>query len=320
LWRLLGLKARLLILLAVIAFFVWASYWLWESIEATAQLIGERSFFIEQTKIGWWTAVFYATEVTPSLGIAFRWIAALLALYSASIFVRSNVGFTSKAGKAIRAALLFEGLNYLTMIPVVISGFTFPFSGELWYYGATPGIVVLLLNGVATLATVVIVPFFVFKLRSKIVLGTPDQEIVKWACLTGAAYLFVFWFVYTISWMASLVPWSARAQPGLRLLLNPLDLASFTLTVFFLLIVVLYGWTVLISSAKRQIPPSPRSIGIILTSLGMYFMLTLIIFLLYGGYHAHPTVWMEILGPYHNPDLWCIGLIPAGLYFATSKH
>ncbi len=316
----LGLKARLFIFMAAIAFFIWASYWLCESIEATAQLICERSFFIEQTKIGWWTAIFYATEVTPSFGILFRWIAALLALYSAAIFVREGAGFMLKAGKAVRAALLFEGLNYLTMTPVVISGFTFPFGGDLWYYGETPVMVVLLLNGVATLATVTIIPFPLFKLRSKIVPGTLGQEAVKWAYLTGAAYLFVFWFVYTISWIASLIPWSARAQPGLGILLNPLDLASFILTVFFLLIVMLYGWAVLIPAARRQISPSPRGIGIILTALGLYFTLTLIIFLLYGGYHAHPTVWMEMLGPHHNPDLWCIGLIPAGLYFATIKH
>lgn len=312
-------KIKLFVLVVVIAFFVWCSYWFVVSVRATAQLIGEKSFFIEQTKVGWWTVIFYATEVTPSAGIIFRWLTSVLALYSALIFVKRGSQFAPAVKRKVGAALFLEGANYLTMIPAVISGFTYPFVGDLWYYGETPGIVVFMLNGLATLAMVVLVPLFVFKLRSKIVHDSPSGEIIKWGCLTGAVYLFVFWFAYSISWMASLVPWSARAQPGIEILLNPLDLASFLLTVFFLLAVMLYGWVTLIPAAKKRSLPSLRRVGFTVTGLGLYFTAILVVYFLFGGYHAHPTVWMEILGPVHNPDLWCVAFIPLGLYVALSS-
>lgn len=307
-------KVKLLVLIAAAAFFVWCSYWFIVSVRATAQLIGERTFFVEQTKVEWWTIIFYATEVTPSAGIIFRWLASILALYSALIFAKKGIDSAPAIKRTVGAALFLEGANYLTMIPVVASGFTYPFIEGLWYYGETPGIVVFLLNGLATLAMVALIPPFVFKLGSKVVHGSPKGEIIKWSCFTGAVYLFVFWFAYTTSWMASLVPWNVRAQPGLEILLNPLDLASFLLTVFFLLIIMLYGWKILISAAKKQTPPNPKKVGFILVGLGVYFAAIQIIFFLMGGYHAHPTVWMEILGPVHNPDIWCIALIPLGLY------
>jgi len=313
-------KIRILILTTIIAFFVWCSYWFVVSVRATAQLILEGSFFIQQTKVGWWTAIFYATEVTPSAGIIFRWIASILALYSALVFVKKGRQSIPAVKGKVAAALLLEGANYLTMIPVVVSGFTYPFMEGLWYYGETPGIVVFLLNGLATLAAVIIIPLFIFKLRSKIVHESSVEEIIRWSSLTGAAYLFVFWFVYSISWLASLVPWNARAQPGVEILYNPLDMASFLLTVFFLLVVMLYGWATLIPAAKKRSTPSLKRLGVLMTGLGIYFAAILTIFFLYGGYHAHPTVWMEILGPVHNPDCWCIALIPIGLYVALKSR
>ena len=313
-------KIRALILIPIIAFFVWCSYWFVVSVRATAQLISEGSFFVQQTRVGWWTAIFYATEVTPSAGIVFRWIASILALYSALVFVKKGRQFIPAVKGKVANALLLEGANYLTMIPVVVSGFTYPFMEGLWYYGETPGIVVFLLNGLATLATVIIIPLFIFKLRSKIVHESPVEEIIKWSCLTGAAYLFVFWFVYSISWLASLVPWNVRAQPGVEILYNPLDMASFLLTAFFLLIVMLYGWVTLIPAARRRSPPSLKRLGVLMTGLGIYFVAILTIFFLYGGYHAHPTIWMEILGPVHNPDCWCVALIPIGLYVTLKSR
>jgi hypothetical protein len=313
-------KIRALILIPIIAFFVWCSYWFVVSVRATAQLISEGSFFVQQTRVGWWTAIFYATEVTPSAGIVFRWIASILALYSALVFVKKGRQSIPAVKGKVANALLLEGANYLTMIPVVVSGFTYPFMEGLWYYGEIPGIVVFLLNGLATLAAVIIIPLFVFKLRSKIVHESPVEEVIKWSCLTGAAYLFVFWFVYSISWLASLVPWNVRAQPGVEILYNPLDMASFLLTVFFLLIVMLYGWVTLIPVARRRSPPSLKRLGVLMTGLGIYFVAILTIFFLYGGYHAHPTIWMEILGPVHNPDCWCVALIPIGLYVAFKSR
>lgn len=119
------------ILIAAVAFFVWASYWLIVSVRVTVQMIAGCSFFIEQTAVPWWTVLFYATELVPSAGIIFRWIVASLALYSAVIIAVKKEGVWSIIKGKVGAALILEGANYLTLIPALLSGFAFAFGGYL---------------------------------------------------------------------------------------------------------------------------------------------------------------------------------------------
>jgi hypothetical protein len=308
-----GVKIALLISTA--AFFVWASYWLVVCVRFTLQMITESSFFIEQTGVSWWTVLFFATENVPSLGIFFRWIVALMALYSAAIIVMKKEDKLSIIKRKVSAALFLEGANYLTLIPVLISGVTFAFVGEkLWYYGQTPPLVVVLINGITSIAILLVIPPVLFKLRSKIVNNSPLEGILKWVSIAAVSYLFIiFWFVYSISFVASFVPWTVRAQPGIEILLNPLDLFSFAVTVFGFLAIALYALKVFLPAIKERGAPNLRQIGIITTGVGVYFALMLAIYLAVG-YHAHPTVWMEIIMPVHNPDWWCLSFIVIGPY------
>ena len=296
-------------------FFVWMCYWMYVDVKFATQLIAERSFFVEQTSISWWTALFYATEFTPSIGIALRWIAAVLVLISAlTINIKKEVTL-SMVKRKVCAALVLEGVNILTLVPALISGFTFAFVGEaLWYYGRTPSIVVVLVNGFVSLATLLAILPNLFNLRSKIASNSPNEEILKWGSITAVAYLFVLWFTYSMAWAASLVPWADRAQPGIEILLNPLDLISFIATVIGLLAIAIYGLKALHPAIKKSDRLSLKRIGITMTGLGLYFVIMTIIFILLGGYHAHPTVWMEITMPVHNPEFWCIAFIVSGPY------
>jgi hypothetical protein len=301
-----------------IAFFAWMCYWMYVDVKFATQLILERSFFVEQTSISWWTTLFYATEFTPSIGVAFRWIAAILVLLSALIVYTKKEVTLSMIKRKVCAALVLESFYHLTLIPAMISGFVFAFLGEtLWYYGRTPPFVVVLVNGFVSLADLVTIPIALLILRFKIARSSSNEEILKWGCIAAVAYIFVLWFTYSMAWLASFIPWAVRAQPGITILLNPLDFISFAATMIGLLAVVIHALKTLLPAIRKKDKLNLKSISITMIGLGFYFVLQAIIYVLIGGYHAHPTVWMEILMPEHNPDFWCISFTISGIYLFT---
>ena len=54
-------------------------------------------------------------------------------------------------------------------------------------------------------------------------------------------------------------------------------------------------------------------VGAVLAGLGGYFVITTFYYYLTGGYTAHPSVWYEVIGPLHNPNLWVIALVFLGI-------
>jgi hypothetical protein len=161
---------------------------------------------------------------------------------------------------------------------------------------------------------VMVIPPLLFKLRSKILQGSSSQDIVKWSCLTCISYLFVvFWFNYSVSWVATLIPWTIRAQPGMRVLLDPINLAGFLATVFGLFLIAMFGLVSTLPAIKKlPVKLSLRRIGATMIAFGGYFVLMIFLYVLAGGYAEHPTTWYEIIVP-HNPNLWCLIFLFVGL-------
>ncbi|MEM0313490.1 MAG: hypothetical protein QXQ41_02955, partial [Candidatus Bathyarchaeia archaeon] len=154
----------------------------------------------------------------------------------------------------------------------------------------------------------------IFKLWSKIHSGS-IKELARWACVTGVAYLFaMFWWNYTMAWVATLIYWPERAQPGIEILHNPVAAASFVLTALGLLFVALYALKVLSPAISGSLEKLKlQKLGYLMLFFSCYFIIMLVLYVVAGGYSAQPTTWMEIIGP-HNPDLWCISLILPAAY------
>jgi len=168
---------------------------------------------------------------------------------------------------------------------------------------------------------VMFIPPVLLKLRSKIIQGSPSQDIIKWSCLTGISYLFVvFWFNYTIAWVANMIPyWRARGGYGLSFLLEPINLAGFIATVFGLFLIAVFGLMSTLPAVKKlPVELSLRRIGATLMAFGGYFVLIILLYVLAGGYEAHPNVWYEMIGP-HNPDLWSVTFLFVGLQLLASR-
>ena len=219
--------------------------------------------------------------------------------------------------KSASAALLFEAIFFLALIPSIIAAVTYNLSSEnLFYFGHTPELLLLYCTVLPILAIVLVVPPLLLKLRATIKQEAPQQETVKWASSTAVAYmLVVFWFTYCMFWMGETVPYSGvYPRWGLDFVLQPANLLSFSLTVFGLLALTIAALkTTLPAITKQTTKLNLTRVGVILIAFGGYFIFNVFYYYLTGGYHANPSVWYEVIGPLHNPNLWTIALAFLGV-------
>jgi len=312
---------RLAVLMVVLAYFAVGCYWLVVTCRWSPSMIMELETYWKIIKEFWWLALFYSSELGGSVGIIFRWIAALFALYAAILFFKRGEEAVPRIKGKVASAILFEFLYYLTYIPSMILGLTYPIAAarKLWYFEPTPPwIITFMIAGVSCLAMVVAIAPSLFKLRSKILHGSA-AEVAKWASITGLSYLFVmFWLNYSIAWACTLVYWPQRGQPGIEILYKPHNMISFPLTVIGLLLISIACLKTLMPAINgRASEVNVKRLGAVMLALGTYFLVSLLLFYMAGGYHAEPTVWMELSSPFHNPDLWCISFIFLGAYLVA---
>ena len=266
----------------------------------------------------WWQILYYGSEgVAGSVAIVLRAVGAFFALYAAFLYWRKGDTALPQIKRKAGKALLLEAAFFLALIPSIIAAFAYNSTSEyLFYFDHTPEMILLYGTAIPCLAIVLTVPPLLLKLRASILRGSPSQEILKWTSLTGVAYLFVvFWFNYSMLWAANLVPYPrAQQQYGFDFLLQPTNLVSFIATVGGLLVIASAALIFALPVIKKQpAKPNVAGIGAAMTAFGGYFLFNTLFYYVTGGYEAHPSVWYEVIGPLHNPNLWCLAFVFLGL-------
>ena len=119
-----------------------------------------------------------------------------------------------------------------------------------------------------------------------------------------------------------MIPFSrAAGQYGLSFLLEPVNLASFIVTVFGLFLIAIFGLLFTLPAIKKlPVKLNLRRIGATMTAFGGYFAFNLLYVYLTGGYALHPNVWYEMICPGHDPNLWCVAFLFLGLALLTRKR
>ena len=277
----------------------------------------------------WWMLLFYGSEgVSGSISIISRAVAGAFAFYATFLYWRKKDAAMPAVRKNVSTALLFEAVFFLALIPSIIAAVAYNLTSEnLFYFGHTPELLLLYCTVIPILAIVLVVPPLLLRLRSAIKQEASQQEIVKWACLTGVAYLFVvFWFTYCMFWMGETVPHpGVYPQWGLSFMLQPANLLSFILTVFGLLALATTALVTTLPAIKKQTTQlNLTRIGVIMIAFGGYFIFNVFYYYLTGGYSANPSVWYEVIGPLHNANLWTIAFtflgIPVLIYSKAEEN
>lgn len=308
---------RFWIFVVVCAYLLYAVYYTIEGLDFSIGLISDDYVYNLISKNPWWWGIlYYGSEGILNLFASLlRVIAGVFASYSAFIFWRRKDRATPMIREKVSKALLFEAGHYLSFFLSIITSFVYFFSNKpLYYFDHTPGPIFLYVSGIPLLAMIIFIPPLLLKTRSVIRKNSTKQEIMKWICLTSVSYLFVvFWFNYSMAWAGVLVPYEPL-QHGISFLMKPPHLLSFIITVFGLFSLAMFALISTLPTIRRHSPlPNLKHIGVIIMSLGGYFVFHVFYYYLTGGYGAHPSVWYEIIGPLHNPDLWCISFVFLGL-------
>jgi len=307
------------IFVVVCAYFGYAIYFAVYGLTFSIGLTSDSYVYNLVSKNPWWWAIlYYGSEgVSGLVGLVLRAIGGFFALYSAFLFWRKKDTALPRIRGKVGTVLLLEAGFYLALIPSVIAAFAYYSSTEyLYYFDHTPGLLLLYGTAIPCLAMVLVIPPLLLKLRTTIMRSAPSQEIIKWSCLTGIAYLFVvFWFNYSMLWAAAMVPYpESRIQYGLSFLLEPSNFVSFAITVLGLFAIVTFGLVFTLPAIKKQpIKLNLRRLGTVMTAFGGYFVFNILHYYLTGGYEVHPSVWYEVISPLHNPNLWCVAFIFLGL-------
>ncbi len=71
--------------------------------------------------------------------------------------------------------------------------------------------------------------------------------------------------------------------------------------------------TVLPAIKKHTAQLNLTRVGAVMVAFGGYFLFNTLYYTLTGGYEAHPSVWYEVIGPLHNPNLWGLAFIFVGV-------
>ncbi len=309
---------RFWLFIVVCAYFGYAVYFAIYGLRFSFDLISDHYVYNLVSKNPWWWAVlYYGSEgISGSIAIVLRAIGGAFASYSAFMFWRrkENALFLVKA--KISKALLLESGAFLALIPSVIAAFAYYSSSEnLYYFDHTPGQLLLFGTAIPCLATVMIIPPLLLKLRTTITRGYPTSEIIRWGCVTSVAYLYVvFWFNYSMLWAATMVPYPrSQQQYGLNFLFEPANFASFVVTVFGLMAIATLALASVLRVVRRQSTSlNLNHVGTVVLAFGGYFVFNTVFYFLTGGYETHPSVWYEVIGPLHNPYLWCAFFVLLG--------
>ena len=307
------------IFLVVCVYLAYAVYFAVYGLNFSIELTSDTYVYNLVTKNPWWWQIlYYGSEgVAGSVAIVLRALAAFFALYSAFLFWRKKDNALPQIKRKIGTALLLEAGFLLALIPSIIAAFAYNASAEyLFYFDHTPELIFLYGTAIPCLAIVLVVPPLLLKLRATILHGSSSQDVLKWTSLTGVAYLFVvFWFNYSMLWAANLVPYPRSQQEyGLDFLFQPANFVSFAVTVFGLLAIATFALVLTLPAIKKQ--PTKLNlggIGAVMTAFGGYFVFNTLFYYLTGGYEAHPSVWYEVIGPLHNPNLWSATFVILGL-------
>jgi hypothetical protein len=267
----------------------------WQFIIKTGLSIALFSWLIYTTywffkSLNWWplsTWVDFVLGSVGTIGLAFR-IGAVLSAILTLVYFWQRKG-TSKVTKTLRFALLLEAPYFMGFIPSAVFGFVAGFGFASGFHTLNQGgIWFIFETAIPTLVQSIIVPVSLLKLRSKLnAEPLSEQEITKWACITGISYMIVFWVTYFTQWIATFLQPASYASDypgyGIKYLLNfPINIFTFTLTAVGLpLLIVFFWWTSQPAIKDPTKELNLRNIGIVLTLLGGYFITIIAVFFIF---------------------------------------
>jgi hypothetical protein len=243
------------------------------------------------------------TDVPGTIGLGFRTAAGFIAVITILFYLVKRDLSTPEATMSLRWVVIFEAIGFLCFIPAAIWGFDTVMSRY-------PREVLILSTGLPCLVEAILIPVVLAKVFLELNPKKSARGVIKWALISGVAYLFVFWFNYSMQWIATLILKGTNF-----VVLHPINAFGFALTAVGLLLLTLFA----AFSFRRMFRKESltgldlKRVGSIITVFGLYFDLIFLLWILFG-YVGGYNMWHTFFA-HHNVDLWALTLPLVGLPF-----
>lgn len=276
------------ILVAAIAYFLF-------TLHATFTLswIGEWERITNPTTQFW----IFLTDVTAGTFLVFRFIAGLTAAAGAILYFAKKGLPQSTINKLLRVILVCEALYWIGLFPSGVWG--------LLAVTSSLGTSLFITTGIPCMVGSIAIPISLFILAAKLSPNKPQSRAIKWAWIAGVFYVIEFWLNNTGMWITTVFLSTGRDISYLTA--HTEYLFSFALTIGGLLALVIYtAVSAKKAAATQELKLWP--VGVVLTSLGLYYLWNYLAWIFFGGWNDW-YAW--VLG--HNLDLWLLTLPLVGL-------
>ncbi len=251
------------------------------------------------------------TDYSGAIGLIARTIAGIAAIVAIGMYIFRRLS-SSSAVKVVKLVLVFEAIYWLSlllsgiwgMLPVGTGGFGSTSSTVRFNLGF------MIETGIPCLVESIAIPIALFKIVYELRPSRPMKNVIKWGLIAGTIYLLVFWlgnmgnWIYTIYYTGKGVSYMTG---------NAVNVLSFVLTTIGLLALTIYAayFTKKSIGAQSIQELKLRTVGAIITLLGLYFLWNYLTWIYFGNNALWSQWFAWFLG--HNMDLWALSLPLVGL-------
>jgi len=241
-------------------------------------------------QVTWWR--FWVDYVLAGvIGNPIRLAGAFLALFSAYLLWGPKPKAFSSVKKYVAAAVLFEGIFFLTVMPITLIALA---------RGVAPILMLAYIMQILLVSPVLIV------LSRKIWVYTEPAKtnLLKWASIAAVSYLAGIWVNNVLSWL------NAAAIAGIESILSGITLLGFLNAIITLSLSIVFAVTGLHALLRKD--NQKRSIkffALALIMLGLYF----VIFIFY-------SVVTNTLSSMFLVEIWPVTLLGLGIGMLKGKN
>ena len=244
------------------------------------------------------------TDTAGALGTGFRTMAGVIAFFTILFFVLRKDLKKPELFMSIRWVLLGEIVFFLSLIPVVLWGLAVVFGIESSAFGLGSFVE----STLPVMIEAIGIPIVLAKLFLELNPDKPARGAIRWGLISGVYVVFVLWINNTGNWIGAIT------RSGIEYVTAyPDHILSFGLTSIGLLALALYGVYYIRKSwdAGSLAELDMRGIGVLITGVGLYFLVNYVMWLFLGTDAKWSTWYAWFLG--HNLELWMMSLPLVGV-------
>jgi hypothetical protein len=256
-------------------------------------------------------------DVSAAIGVAARLVASAVALGGVILYFARKGLPMQRLRKLFRLVLVGEAIYWIGLLATAVLTLTSTFGFTIWrvngHISTLPLYTSLLLYEVPLIIESIILPAVLLKLSHALAPNKPAASAIKWGLILGTVYLLVFWVTSTSIWVSTVL-----RQGTSYLTSYPENLFSFALTILGLLaltIFTLYFTKKTIGTEKME-NLDTRTIGAIITALGLLYLSNYLIWLFFGKDETWSYWYLWFLG---NLNLWLLSIPMVGLPLLFKK-